>query len=376
MFKLILVVCLLASVSLGVHVPLVKRDLKQSDIEAKRAYLQSAEFTDKMQAALRSNGQTNLPIKDYTDTQYVAEVTLGNPPQSFMLVPDTGSSNVWVYSSSCYFSAPCYLHSTFSHRKSSTFKKDGHKFELNYGSGGVSGHWSKDEVDFAGLVATDFSFGEVTSASGIAFIMGHLDGILGLAYDTISVEGLPTFMDAADVEDHSFSFLLGHTDESSVLVVPGVDEDLFQGDLYYHDVIEKKYWSLNMTSITVDGEQIEGASGYKGVIDSGTSLIVGDAKILDPIIAKIGDIDQTCKDLSGHPDITISFDGVDYTLTPDDYIVKVNSFLGTACVNGFMPANFGEGFDYLIIGDVFIRKFYTHFDQNLDKVGFALAIHE
>eukprot|EP00343_Euplotes_focardii_P008193 CAMPEP_0205818468 /NCGR_PEP_ID=MMETSP0206-20130828/377_1 /ASSEMBLY_ACC=CAM_ASM_000279 /TAXON_ID=36767 /ORGANISM="Euplotes focardii, Strain TN1" /LENGTH=376 /DNA_ID=CAMNT_0053110847 /DNA_START=14 /DNA_END=1144 /DNA_ORIENTATION=+ len=375
MLKLILVVCLLASVALGVHVPLQHRQISKSDIDAKRSFLQSADFTERMQTALKANDHTNLPIKDYTDTQYVAEVTVGNPPQSFMLVPDTGSSNLWVYSSTCYFSLPCYLHSSYGHKKSSTFVKDGNKFDLNYGSGGVKGHWSIDEADFAGVAAPDFKFGEVTSASGIAFIMGHLDGILGLAYEAISVDNLPVFIEAADVEDKSFSFLLGHLDQESVLVVPGVDEDFFTGDLVYHDVIEQMYWSLNMTSIQVGDEQIEHASEFKGVIDSGTSLIVGDAKIIDPIIAKIGTIDQTCKDISGHPDITISFDGIDYVLTSEDYIVQVKSFLGTACVNGFMAANFGEGFDYLIIGDVFMRKFYSHFDKNENRVGFALADH-
>ena len=375
MFKLAFIVCLLVSVSFGVHVPLSKRTLRKSDIDNKRSFLQSPEFTAKLQAALKSNDHTNLPIKDYTDTQYVAEVTIGNPPQTFMLVPDTGSSNVWVYSSSCYFSIACYLHSSFKHGKSSTFVKDGHKFQLNYGSGGAKGHWSIDEVDFAGLVANDFTFGEVTSVSGISFIMGHLDGIFGLAYDTISVDNLPVFIDSADIEDHSFSFFLSHLGEESFLVVPGTDESLYTGDLHYHDVIEEKYWSLKMTSIQVGGEEIEGASDFKGVIDSGTSLIVGDAKIINPILEKIGDIDQTCGDLSGHPDITISFDGVDYTLTSEDYIVKVESWLGTACVNGFMAANFGEGFDYLIIGDVFMRKYYSHFDKNNNKVGFALANH-
>ncbi|CAI2372525.1 unnamed protein product [Moneuplotes crassus] len=376
MYKAVVVLALLASVSLAVHIPLTKRSISKLEIDAKRSFLQSPEFEQEMESALRSNDQTNLPIKDYTDTQYVAEVTVGNPPQSFMVVPDTGSSDLWIYSSSCYFSLSCYLHNYYKHKRSDTFHKNGKKFYLGYGSGSASGHWSNDEVNFAGLTAEDFRFGEVTSVKGISFIMGHLDGILGLAFNTISTDNFPVFFEAADLEDRSFSFKLGHTDEESFLVAPGVDEDLFTGELQYHNVIEEKYWSLNMTDIKVGGNSIEGAEGYKGVIDSGTSLIVGDQKLIDPILAQIGDIDQTCKDLSGHPDITITFDSVEYTLTPEDYIVRVKSFLGEACVCGFMSAKFATNFPYLIIGDVLMRKYYTHFNMNDKTVGFALANHE
>jgi hypothetical protein len=376
MFKLILVLCLIATISFGERIALKQRTLKQSDLENKKEFLRSKEFTEQMTKAIESNDGGNLPIKDYTDTQYLAEMTLGNPGQSFEIVPDTGSSNIWVYSSKCWFSPACYIHHTYKESKSSSFEHDDHKFELNYGSGGVKGFWSREHVEFGGLKADNFTFGEVNSASGISFIVGHMDGILGLAYDSISVDNLPVFIDSADTQDHSFSFLLGHTDSSSYLVLPGTDEDFYTGDLVYHNVIEEKYWSLNMTDIQVGDQHIEGVSGYKGVIDSGTSLIVGSSKIVDPIIAQIGTIDQTCANNTGLPDVTFSFEGVDYTLTSEEYIVKVESFLGTACLLGIMGSEFPEGFDYLIIGDVFMRKFYTHFDKDNNRVGFALANHQ
>jgi hypothetical protein len=354
-----------------VRIPLTQTPLSKSALETKKAFLQSTKLKEQMQAYVSGNHEGNLPIKDYTDTQYVAEMDLGTPDQQFMVVPDTGSSNVWVYSSSCWTSPACYVHKTYKEKKSDSFEKDGHKFELNYGSGGIKGFWSKDTVGFGGLDAEHFTFGEVNSASGMAFIVGHMDGILGLAYPSISVDNLPVFMESADTEDQSFSFLLGHTDQESYLVVPGVDEDLFTGNMQYHPVIEQKYWSLNMTEIKVGDVSIPKVNEYKGVIDSGTSLIVGSTEIVNPIIEQIGEIDQTCKDNSGHPDVTISFDGVEYTLTSEDYIVKVESFLGTACLLGIMASEFPEGFNYLIIGDTFMRKYYTHFDQNENRVGFA-----
>lgn len=373
MFKSILIVLLIATVSFGVRVPLTKVPLVKSTLESQKEYLQSSDFTTKIYDAMYSN--SNIPVEDFTNTQYLVEIEVGTPPQSFLIVPDTGSSNVWVYSAKCWFSVACYNHQTYKEGSSKTFVHDDKKFALNYGSGGISGFWSRDTVQLGALSASNFTFGEVTSASGIAFIAGHLDGILGLGYQSISVDNLPVFVNEADTDDRSFSFFLSNTDGDSYLVMPGTDDSLYTGELIYHDVIEKKYWSLNLTTIKVGDTIVPNVDEYKGVIDSGTSLIVGSNEIIDPILAKIGKIDATCANLTGLPDVTFTFDELEYTLSSDDYVVKVTALGQTQCVLGIAASAFPTGFNYLIIGDVFMRKFYSHFDKNNDRVGFALAKH-
>ena len=71
-----------------------------------------------------------------------------------------------------------------------------------------------------------------------------MSGILGLAYESISADDLPVWIDSSDLDDKSFSFFIGNTDEESFLIMPGYDSTLFHGDLVYHDVIEKKYYSI------------------------------------------------------------------------------------------------------------------------------------
>lgn len=65
-------------------------------------------------------GGQHIAVKDFMNAQYFIEVNVGTPAQKFTVVPDTGSSNLWLYSKSCW-SAPCWLHATYDHKKSSTY---------------------------------------------------------------------------------------------------------------------------------------------------------------------------------------------------------------------------------------------------------------
>jgi saccharopepsin len=103
-----------------------------------------------------------------------------------------------MYSSNCW-AVPCYYHEKYDSTKSSTYKKDGRPFKITYGSGSIDGTVSQDQTVLGDAAATSFAFGEVTAVSGVAFLASQLSGILGLAYDTISVDHLPTFVDQSNI---------------------------------------------------------------------------------------------------------------------------------------------------------------------------------
>ena len=102
--------------------------------EMVKSYLRKFKLTDFIQAP------DEVAVSNYEDAQYYGEIGLGTPAQTFKVVFDTGSSNLWVPSSSCS-SLSCSLHSKFDTSKSSTYKKDGRVFNVTYGSGGVAGNF-------------------------------------------------------------------------------------------------------------------------------------------------------------------------------------------------------------------------------------------
>jgi len=108
-----------------------------------------------------------------------------------------------------------------------------------------------------------------------------MSGILGLAYRSISVDGLPTFVDSAELDTTNFAMYLNlDTEGDSYMTIPGYDETKMNGqDWTFHDVKEEKYYSLGFTSMQQKGKDSIDMSSYYAVIDSGTSIIVGPNKL-------------------------------------------------------------------------------------------------
>jgi hypothetical protein len=273
MYTSTVVVAALLGYSSAGKIPVYKRQLTKEMVLGQRELLDG-----------KFLGGEQVNVKDYMNAQYFISASVGTPPQSFTVVPDTGSSNLWLYSHDCW-SLPCWYHPTYDSKKSSTYVKEGKDFEISYGSGSVGGTTSKD-IARIGDIESEMTFGEIKKVSGMSFYVSQMSGILGLAYNTISVDALPTWLDQANIKDKSFSFYLHSNPDLSYMVIPGMDSENFE-TIEKHNVVEEKYWALQLNSMQQAGGAKIDASKYKAVIDSGTSLLVGPKAIVDSLIEGI-----------------------------------------------------------------------------------------
>ncbi|RCN25169.1 hypothetical protein ANCCAN_29120, partial [Ancylostoma caninum] len=94
-----------------------------------------------------SNLAYNEGLSDYSNAQYYGTVQIGTPPQTFQLLFDTGSSNLWVPCKNCKASdLACDFHKKFDCKKSKTCTETNQPFEIQYGSGSMKGVVDNDVV--------------------------------------------------------------------------------------------------------------------------------------------------------------------------------------------------------------------------------------
>ncbi|KAL8214723.1 hypothetical protein R6Q57_004172 [Mikania cordata] len=308
-------------------------------------------------------------LRNYMDTQYYGEIGIGTPPQTFTVIYDTGSSNLWVPSSKCFFSMSCYVHSKYSSRMSATYKSDGQYAAIEYGSGYISGFLSKDTLKVGDLTIKEQEFVEATNEPGLTFTSGRFDGILGLGFKEISVGNVTPVWDnmvnQGLVKDPLFSIWLNRDAKEEIkggdIVFGGVDPKHYKGNHTFVPVTQKGYWQF----VAFDTKQWFLYSGHcengcSAIADSGTSLITGPASVIVEINMAIGatsiasqlqsesekvsnrssgkmDISGVgCAITSTMPNISFIIGGKEFVLSPHQYLVKGEGDQAS-CVSGFMP---------------------------------------
>ena len=349
-------------------------DLELTEEEEQKFWAQMMQPDD----ARTFKGAHGVPLSDYMNAQYYAPITIGTPPQEFKVVLDTGSSNLWVPSSSCS-SIACFLHSKYDASASSTYKANGSDFAIQYGSGSLEGYVSQDTVSIGDLTIKKQDFAEATKEPGLAFAFGKFDGILGLAYDTISVNHIvPPFYQMLDqklLDEPVFAFRLGSSEEDGgEATFGGVDESAYSGKIDYHPIRRKGYWELELEGIKFGDEELE-LEGTGAAIDTGTSLIAMPSDIAEMLNAQIGakkswngQYTVDCNTIPSLPDLSFIFSGKKYTLSGEDYVLNA----GGTCISSFMGMDIPEPVGPIwIVGDSFLRKFYSVYDLGRNAVGLA-----
>nr|XP_020653743.1 cathepsin E [Pogona vitticeps] len=327
---------------------------------------------------------TSEPLLNYFDVEYFGQISIGNPPQNFTVLFDTGSSNLWVPSVYCASKA-CAAHSRFHPSQSSTYTEVGTAFSIQYGTGSLTGIIGMDQVIVEGLTIANQQFAESTSEPGSTFLDSEFDGILGLAYPSLAVDGVtPVFdnMIAQNlVELPIFSVYLSRNPDSSVggeLVFGGFDPSHFSGNLNWIPVTKQGYWQILLDNIQVGGTIEFCAEGCQAIVDTGTSLITGpseDIKQMQNLIGAQpvdGEYAVECNNLNVMPSVTFTINGIPYTLTPEAYTLADSSDGMQLCTSGFQGLDMQTTSGPLwILGDVFIGQYYSVFDRGNNRVGLA-----
>jgi len=323
-----------------------------------------------------------VPLTDVQDSEYFGTVELGSPAQSFTVIYDTGSSNLWVPSKSCTNCKKAGGH--YDSSKSSTYTKNGESFALQYGTGSCTGFLSADVTTIGGAAIKNFTFGEVTHEAADVFGQAPFDGILGLGPAKAAIDHVAMPMDQLKAQglitQNIFSaYLASNESTGSTLVLGGTDQQYYTGDFTYIKVaVAAKllpYWLISASGMKVGGKQAVKCNWLTGcymVVDTGTSVLAGPPSSVNELIKPIGNVSADCSNMHTLPDITFTFAGKDFVLEPEFYVIRAKDAKGVEqCQLGIEGVN--AGVPIWILGDPFLRKYYTVWDAEQNRVGFATA---
>ncbi|XP_053957918.1 lysosomal aspartic protease-like [Anastrepha ludens] len=379
MFKLAIAILCLALVADAalVRIPLKKSGKRNSlkDIKAQGAMLRS-----KYNSTLFA---TSEQLSNAYNDAYYGPITIGTPPQNFLVLFDTGSSNLWVPGAPCADSdLACLYHNTYNASASSTYQANGEAFAIQYGSGSLSGYLAQDTVTISGMNITGQTFAVATSEPGDTFVYSDFDGILGMGYQQISVDNVePPFYNLYTegwIESPVFGFYLarnGSDTDGGELTLGGIDSSHYVGELTYVPVSSEGYWQFQMGWVSISDTL---ACVYcSAIADTGTSLIGVPTELYANIQSGIGaqlnedgEYVVNCSQVASLPNVYFYMGGTMFNLTSSDYIIEGENYYGeTVCMSVFEDS----GMSLWILGDVFIGKYYTVFDWGNNQVGFAPA---
>jgi hypothetical protein len=255
---------------------------------------------------------------------------------------------------------------------------------LYYGQGQAIGELSSDSVKIGGSVVTDQYLLVVVKDKDFGNLKA--DGILGMG-PGFSVSSYPpliySMISQGLIKSPLFSVFLSDTDSSlkSCVLFGEINLSKYSkkgSEVSYMNILNDGYWSVRLSSIKVKSKTILKPS-ISAILDTGTSLIMGPDYEVNQVI-KLIDEDKDCefKDdywycncdkVEDYPTVKITLSEFEFEIVPENYLLKN----GGKCQVLMKP---DKGLEMWILGDVFLRRYYTIFDVEGKKVGIVRSVNK
>lgn len=323
------------------------------------------------------------------------------------VVFDTGSTNIWVDSDLCKKGACTRRPRKYDHTKSRSFSSPPTTvlISIQFGTGAITGPQGIDDFHVGPFTIYNQSFGMIETEEGFVFYEVPFEGILGLAFPSMSANGAVPFFDniinqqALDKNIFSFYFSLADPAANAVFW-GGVDPAFFTGPIEYFKVVDPFYWSVTLLAfkigshdlteeLRVSGPPGAGNKTIKAIVDTGTTYFSAGSKVFQHILSLLPSVPCSQMTPQSHPPVTLTLlreDGKprDFVLDNSQYMTSVggNVSAGSLCSPAFMsieiPVTHAPA---MVLGEVFLRNYYSVFDrgdgsESQGRVGFALARHD
>ncbi|GAA5847459.1 hypothetical protein JCM9279_000491 [Rhodotorula babjevae] len=328
------------------------------------------------------------------DVMIYGAVEVGTPAQSFDLLFDTGSADMWVYADGTGSREPEWDASA----SSTAVTSPALPWSIRYGRGEQTGFLNQDTVSLGGYEVNNTIFAAANTLNE-AFTYYPISGLFGLGFGTISASGYAPWFErlisSGELAEQYFSLYLVRASDVTTEAegsLPGaqmcigcVDSSKYTGEINWLPVQSEGFWAVDMDGIEINGTVVEGTA-VRAAIDSGTTLIQVPPAVAQAFYAEIpGSIPSTTIEGSyiipcstPFSSLALVFGGVRYEIPRRDLLRAISSD-GRQCVLTIAESQSEDvdGTPMAIVGDVFLKNaysIYSYSHQGAPGVGFARSV--
>ena len=394
------ILCLLAVSSVSYSIPLQQPGIKgqfvrslTSELDGPTEYLRGMlkyNITPTHPLALSieqrlSSRDTGLvpAVISSSGISFKSPITIGS--QQFLLDFDTGSPDLWVYSTSME-APPSGHHSIYNPALSKTAIAMNATWSISYGDGSSGqGIVFEDSVSLGGITIGKQAVEAAVVARGMVMTL-ETDGVLGLspACNTIVPAGIPTFLqnlgNHPPTKSQVFTCSLTRPNEPAGFFTFGyIDSTLLGSNTPTYTPVdpENGYWEVSSEFIIVNGKRIKRPSNT-AILDTGTTLIFVSDDILPAIYEPIGgyfdEVKQGWMFPADTPESklpTVVLPAGNATVTLDSkfdlgFMGNGNWIFGSIQSRGSIP--------YDVLGDFWLRNVYAIWDYGVTGDGLRFGV--
>ncbi|MCJ1224999.1 Type I transmembrane sorting receptor [Toensbergia leucococca] len=331
-------------------------------------------------AAGTDDGTVTASPEEY-DEEYLCPVNIGTPAQTLNLDFDTGSSDLWVFSTELP-AADQAGHSVYNPAKSTTSKLlSGETWSISYGDGSSASGNVYDDVVTVGATKVTAQAVEAAKKISSEFVDDvDSDGLLGLAFDslnTVSPNPQKTFFFNAES-----SLALPLFTANLKKGAPGsynfgyIDSSEYTGSITYVPVITSNgFWEFDGDGYAIGSGSFVSTT-IDAIADTGTTLLLLPSTVVTAYYKKVSGSSNSAT-YGGYvfpcsatlPSITLGI-GSYRAVVPGSYINYAPVTSGSSTCYGGIQSDAGIGF--AIYGDIFLKSQFVVFDATSSpQLGFA-----
>lgn len=251
------------------------------------------------------------------------------------------------------------------YQKNFLSKKD--EVHIRFGTGEIRSYLTKDSVCLGGndindnisnkkICLKNFLFLSAFDLSEDPFKEVEFDGIVGLGFSDLSISKDSNFLDnlyktrkisnkifafyfnknlfpirhnnniSKSLNDNEINILKNKKNNKklSELVIGGIDFNRIKGQIFFNQIISKRYWEVKLDNIYYGDIKLPFCKGKicTAIVDTGTSTL-GFSSNFFSVFKSLANLEKNCGNLKSLKPLIFEIGGVFYELIPEDYIIKL-----------------------------------------------------